>query len=202
MERSSQPSRPECCRQEGQAYAAQQGGSVEQPAGGVHREIHEPQAGVAPRLSNTASKRTNAGEDTVLSVELKTARAATGEARAGLPGSESVAREQSTVRNQGDPVISRCTNYEGQAGRDVRRQEGQTDGEPGVGSLHSSAGQSRASGTDVREGSDRTTQPAQATSAVRMTEQSWQTFLRATADKAQNKLSLACWYEKYRLARA
>jgi RNA-directed DNA polymerase len=187
MERSSQPSRPECCRREGQANAAQQGGGAEQPDGGVHREIHEPQAGVAHRLSNTASKLTNAGEDTVLSVELKTARAETGQARVGLPGSKSVAREQSTVRNQGDPVNSRRTNYEGQAGREVRRQEGLTDGEPGVGSLHSSAGQARGSGTDLREGSDRTTQPAQATSAVRTTGQSWQTFLRAIADKARKE---------------
>ena len=37
----------------------------------------------------------------------------------------------------------------------------------------------------MREGGDRTTQPAQATSAVRMTEQSWPTFLRAIADKAR-----------------
>jgi group II intron reverse transcriptase/maturase len=37
----------------------------------------------------------------------------------------------------------------------------------------------------VGEGSDQTTQPAQATSAVRTTEQSWPTFLRAIADKAR-----------------
>jgi len=37
----------------------------------------------------------------------------------------------------------------------------------------------------VREGGDRTTQPVQATSAVRMTGQSWPTFLRAIADKAR-----------------
>jgi group II intron reverse transcriptase/maturase len=39
----------------------------------------------------------------------------------------------------------------------------------------------------VREGGDRTTQPAQATSAVGTTEQSWQTFLRAIADKARKE---------------
>jgi retron-type reverse transcriptase len=39
----------------------------------------------------------------------------------------------------------------------------------------------------VREGGDRTTQSAQATSAVRRTEQSWPTFLRAIADKARRE---------------
>src|SRR5712671_4370937 len=146
MERSNQPPEPECCRREGEASAAQ--------------------AGVAPRLSNPASKPTNAGEDAVLPAELKTARAATGKALADLPGSKSVAHEEGTVRNQGDPVISRRTNNEDQAGRNVQRQEGRTEGKPGVGSLHSSAGQPRQSGADVREGGDRTTQPAQATSAV------------------------------------
>lgn len=184
MERSNQPPEPECCRREGQANAAQECGGAERHVGGVHREIHEPQAGVAPRLSNSASKPLAAGEDTVLSVELKTEGVATGKASAGLPGSQSVAREARTVRNQGDSASSRRTNYEGQAGREAQRQEGRTEGQPGVGSLHSSAGQPCSTGADVREGGDRTTQSAQATSAVRMTEQSWPTFLRAIADKA------------------
>jgi RNA-directed DNA polymerase len=122
-----------------------------------------------------------------LTVELKTSGAATGKAPTGLPGSQSVAREERTIRNQGDPAISRRTNYEGQAGRKAQRQEGPTEGKPGVGSLHSSAGQPRSSGADVREGGDRTTQSAQATSAVRMTGQSWPTFLRAIADKARRE---------------
>lgn len=185
MERSNQPPEPECCRREGQAKAVQQDSGAEQLVGGVHRDIHEPQAGVAPRLSNAASKPLAAGEDTVLPVELNTASAAKGEAQADLPGSQSVAREERTVRKHGDPVISRRTNYEGQAGRQAQRQEGPAEGKPGVGSRHSSAGQFRASGTELREGSDRTTQSAQATSAVRMTAQSWPTFLRAIADKAR-----------------
>lgn len=185
MEKSNQQPEPECCRREGQVNAAFASGGTERLVGGVHREIHEPQAGVAPRLSNAASKRTNAGEDTVLSVELKTDGTAIGEVPEDLPGSESVAREEKTIGNQGDPAIPRRTNYEGQAGREAQRQEGPTQGEPGVGSLHSSAGQPRNSGADLREGGDRTTQPAQATSAVRMTEQSWPTFLRAIADKAR-----------------
>ena len=84
-------------------------------------------------------------------------------------------------------MISRRTNYEGQAGREVQRQEGPAEGKPGVGSLHSSAGQPRTAGADVGEGGDRTTQSAQATSAVRTTEQSWPTFLRAIADKARKE---------------
>src|SRR5438093_4209689 len=136
MERSNQPPEPECCRGEGQAPANPPRGDsgAEQLIGGVHREIGEPQAGVAHRLSNPASKPTDAGGDDVLSSEPETNSAAKGEALEGLPGSKSVARQQGTVRNPGDPVISRRTNYEGQAGRDVRRQEGQTEGKPGVGS--------------------------------------------------------------------
>lgn len=187
MERSNQPPEPECCRREGQASAAQQGGEAERLVGGVHREIHEPQAGVAPRLSNPAPKAVAAGEDALQLAELNTAGAATGKALADLPGSQSVAREERTVRNQGDPAISRRTNYEYQAGRPAQRLEGPAEGKPEVGSLHSSAGQPRTTGADVREGGDRTTQSAQATSAVRKTEQSWQTFLRAIADKARKE---------------
>lgn len=185
MERSNQPPEPECCQREGQADVAQEGSGAEQLVGGVPRDIHEPQAGVAPRLSNPASKPLAAGEDAILTAELNTASADKGEAQAGLPGSQSVAREERTVRNHGDPVISRRTNHEGQAGRPVQRQEGPAEGEPGVGSPHSSAGQPRTSGADLHEGGDRTTQSAQATSAVRMTGQSWPTFLRAIADKAR-----------------
>jgi len=187
MERSNQPPEPECCRREGEANAAQEGGGAERLVGGVHRENHEPQAGVAPRLSNSASKSVAAGEDAFLLAELNTAGAAMGKASADLPGSQSVAREERAVRNQGDPVISRRTNYEHQAGRLAQRSEGRAEGKPGVGSLHSSAGQPRTTGADVREGGDRTTQSAQATSAVGTTDQSWPTFLRAIADKARRE---------------
>jgi len=185
MERSNQPSGPECCRGEGQADAAQEGSGAEQPLGGVHREVHEPQAGVAHRLSNPASEHRDAGEDDVCLSELNTVRAGNGEALADLPGSKSVAREHDTIRKHGGPAIPRRTNCEGQAGREAQRQEGPTEGKPGVGLLHSNAGQLHDNGADVREGGNRTTQPAQATSAVRPTGQSWQTFLRAIADKAR-----------------
>ena len=159
MERSNQPTEPECWRREGQVLAAHEGSSAERPVGGVHREIREPPAGVAPRLSNSASKPSDAGGDDVLSSEPKTNSAVTGKALEGLPGSKSVAREERAVRNQGAPAISRRTNYEGQAGRNAQRQEGQTEGKLGVGSLHSSSGQSRGTGTELSEGGDRTTQP-------------------------------------------
>ena len=109
--------------------------------------------------------------------------AAKGEALTGLPGSKSVAREEGTVRNQGDPEFSRRTNYEGQAGREVQREGGPTEGTPGVGSPNSSSRQGAS--PELSEGGDRTTQSAQATSAVGTTGQSWPTFLRAIADKAR-----------------
>lgn len=183
MERFNQPTEPECCRWEGEANAAQKSHGAERLVGGVHREIREPQAGVAHRLSNSASKPSDAGGQAVLPVEAEIRSAAKGEAPRSLPGSKSVAREERTVRNQGDPAFSRRTNYESQAGREAQRQEGPSEGMPGVGSLHSSSGPGAS--PDLSEGGDRTTQSAQATSAVRMTGQSWQTFLRAIADKAQ-----------------
>ena len=92
MERSNQPPKPECCRREGQANAAQEGGGAERLVGGVHRENHEPQAGVAPRLSNPASKSLAAGEDAFLLAELNTAGAAMGKATADLPPKSSPKR--------------------------------------------------------------------------------------------------------------
>jgi RNA-directed DNA polymerase len=183
MERSNQPPKPECCRGEGQANGVHEDDGAERPFGGVHRETRGPQAGVAPRLSNPASKPSAAGEDDILSSELNTGCAVTGETQTDLPGSKSVARAERTVRNQGDPGNPRRTNYEGQAGREVQRQEGPPEGTPGVGSLHSSHGQGAS--PDRGEGGDRTTQAAQATSAVRTTGQSWHPFLRSIADKAQ-----------------
>src|ERR1041384_1733288 len=183
MGTTTQPTRTECCRREGQANAAAQVGGAERLVGGVHRGTREPQAGVAHRLSNSASKPTDAGGQDVLPSEAEIRGAVKGEAQRSLPGSKSVAREERAVRNQGDPENSRRTNYEGQAGRKDQRQEGPTEGTPGVGSLHSSHGQGESS--DRGEGGDRATQSAQATSTVRTTGQGWRTFLRAIADKAR-----------------
>jgi retron-type reverse transcriptase len=52
---------------------------------------------------------------------------------------------------------------------------------------HSIQPQFRQSGTEAGEGANRATQSAQETRAVRTTEQDWQTFLRAIAEKAHTK---------------
>ena len=185
MERSNQPPKPECCRREGQGASAQQGAGPERPAGSVHREIRGPQAGVAPGLSNSASKPINADGDKVLLLQPNIAGAVDGEAQANLPGSQSVAREAKTLRNLGGPEGSRRTNCEGQAGRLNQRQGGGAEAVSGVGSQHSSLRQGRDNGPDWSEGSDRSTQLAQATGPVRTTGQGWKTFLQAIANKAQ-----------------
>ena len=82
-----------------------------------------PQAGFASGLSNSASKCLAADGDGLGRPEPNTDRAVVGEALEGLPGSKSVARVAAAARNQGDPAGSRRTNYEGQAGRGVQRQE-------------------------------------------------------------------------------
>jgi len=98
-----------------------------------------------------------------------------------LPGSKSVARAEADARNRGGPESPCRTNYEGQAGRAAQRQEAPPES-PGVGSAHSI--QRQGTSPDAGEGADRSTQPAQATRAVRTTEADWQTFLRAIAEKA------------------
>ena len=56
---------------------------------------------------------------------------------------------------------------------------------PGIGWVHSTGPQSQSS--EAREGTHRETQSAQATGPVRTTEQDWQTFLRARAEKANTQ---------------
>jgi hypothetical protein len=55
-------------------------------------------------------------------------------------------------------------------------------GAPGVGLVHSS--QQPGASPEAGEGANRSTQSAQATRTVRTTEEDWQTFLRAIAEKA------------------
>src|ERR1035438_4933578 len=123
MERSNQPPKPECCLQRGQEPE-----SRGMPAPNDLREAYTgqkrgPQAGFASCLSNSASKCSAADGDGLGMPEPNTDRAVAGEALEGLPGSQSVARAAAAARNQGDPAGSRRTNYEGQAGRGVQRQE-------------------------------------------------------------------------------
>lgn len=154
---------------------------AERRRGSVHREIREPQAGVAPSLSNSASKKLTAGGDDFATSEPNMDKAVSGEALASLPGSQSVAREEGTDRNLGHPESPRRTNCESQAGREKQRQEADP-GDQGIGLAHSSPRQ--GSGPESGEGANASTQPAQETSSARTAEYHWPTFLRAIADKA------------------
>ena len=153
----------------------------ERPARSVPRERREPQAGPASCLSNSASKEFNASGEAVNEDEPKTETSARGEGVEGLPGSQSVARAEGVARNRGGPESPCRTNCEGQAGRAAQRQEVPSD-PPGVGLAHSI--QPQGASPEAGEGANKSTQSAQATSAVRTTEKDWQTFLRAIAEKA------------------
>lgn len=120
--------------------------------------------------------------DGFISPEPNTNETASGEVSGGLPGSKSVARDEGDVRNLRDPGSSRRSNCGNQAGRRAQRQEEPADGGPGVRSVHSNPGQGH--GPDPGEGADTMMQSAQETSAVRTTESSWRTSLRAIAKKA------------------
>src|ERR1035437_3291202 len=161
MERSNQPPKPECCLQPGQ--------EPESPGMTAPNDLREaytgqkrgPQAGFASCLSNSASKWSAADGDGLGMPEPNTDRAVAGEALEGLPGSKSVARAAEAARNQGDPEGSRRTNYEGQAGREVQRQEERPEARQGVGFVHSSPWQDAS--LEAGEGANRLTKHAQAT---------------------------------------
>ena len=154
---------------------------VERRLGSVSREKREPQAGPASCLSNSASKGADASGESVESDEPNIEVSGNGEDAESLPGSQSVARAEGNTSNEGGPENSCRTNFEGQAGKQTQRQGVSADS-PGVGLVHSIQGQGASS--DPEEGTNRTTQSAQATSAVRKTDKDWPTFLRAIAEKA------------------
>ena len=176
MGRPNQPPQPECCREEGQATAPE-GAVAEQPPGGVHRDRREPQAGVAPRLSHSAPKRSDAGGEGVIPPKAHTEETAHGEVSKGLPGSQSVARAEDETRNLRGPADPRRTNCGSQAGKSNQRQEERTEGKSGFRSVHSSA-RARPRGPDPHEGTDTSTQPAKETSAVRAARRKAGRFLR------------------------
>jgi RNA-directed DNA polymerase len=180
MEKSNQLPKTEGCSAEGEPVDLWYY-RVKRPSRSVSRDKREPQAGPATCLSNSASKVQDASGDGVCLPEPNTKMAAQGEAIEGLPGSKSVARAEADARNRGGPESPCRTNYEGQAGREAQRQEAPPES-PGVGSAHSI--QRQGASPEAGEGSDKSTQPAQATSTVRTTERDWQTFLRAIAEKA------------------
>lgn len=176
MERSNQPPKTESCSTEGEQPVDLHAYRSERLLRSVLREKREPQAGAASGLSNSASKNLTASGDGVLSPEPNTSRADKGEATGDLPGSKSVVREEGNARNWGGPERSCRTNYESQAGREPQRQEAVSEATQGVRSAHSTVQRS--------EGADTLAQSAQGTRTVRTTEQDWQTFLRAIAQKA------------------
>lgn len=154
---------------------------LERPGRSVPRERREPQAGPASCLSHSASRDYCASGDGFDSPESNTKAPVNGEDAEDLPGSESVAREEGSTRNPGGPEGACRTNCEGQAGRAGQRQEA-TPHPPGVGWAHTI--REGSASPPPGKGAHRSTQSAQATSAVRTTEQDWQTFLRAIAEKA------------------
>jgi len=177
MERSNQPPKTEGCSVEGLQSVDLHYYRRERPSRSIPREKREPQAGPASGLSNSASKFTNAGGDVVLYTEPNMCAADKGEVGHNLPGSKSVARAEGDTRNWGGPESSCRTNYESQAGKDPQNKAVSSEDTQGVRLAHSTA--------EASEGADTLTQSAKATSPVRMTEQDWQTFLRAIAEKAK-----------------
>ena len=107
---------------------------------------------------------------------------ASGKGGEGLPGSKSVAREEGSTWNRGDPESPCRTNCESQAGRKAQPPEAPSDA-PGVGLAHSIPRQGAS--PETGEGVNSSTPPAQATSPVRPTEKDWPTFLQAITEKAQ-----------------
>jgi hypothetical protein len=109
---------------------------LERPSRSVSRKEREPQAGPASCLSNSASKVSKAGGESVMMAEPKTDTTAQGEGVEGLPGSKSVARAQGGTWNEGGPGSPCRTNCESQAGTEAQRQGAPPD-DPGVGLVHS-----------------------------------------------------------------
>lgn len=188
MERPNQSPKPESCSAEG--------GPENQPevdllffqnerlSRSVPREKREPQVGPASYQSDSASRGSHASGEGVVMPESNTEPPVTGKGGEGLPGSQSVAREEGSTWNRGGPGSPCRTNCEGQAGRTAQRTEAPSD-TPGVGLAHSIPPQGNS--PEAEEGANRSTQSAQATSAVRTTETDWQTFLRAIAERARTE---------------
>src|SRR5512132_273035 len=185
MERPNQPPKTEGCS-ERQEPVDLQYFRLKEPPRSVPPGTSEPQAGVASGLSNSAPKPSNAdGNDVGVSAP-KIDVTAKGEGTESLPGSKSVAHLEGSTRNWGVPEGSCRTNFESQAGKAVQRQGGQSeDHTQGIGLAHSTWPQSDNS--EAREGVNTLTQPPQATGPERKSEQDWQTFLRAIANKAQHQ---------------
>jgi len=98
-----------------------------------------------------------------------------------LPGLERGARgRKHTERRRPDeePPAALTTR----AKQEEAQRQGKPPGDSGVGLVHSS--QRQGASPEAGEGANRSTQSAQETRTVRTTEEDWQTFLRAIAEKA------------------
>ena len=178
--RSNQPPKTEDCSVEGQPVDLWVHGK-ERLSRSVSTAKREPQAGPASSLSNPASRESNASGQDVVMDESNTKSPGKGEGEEGLPESKSVARAEGSTWNEGDPDSPCRTNCESQAGKEAPPQRSASR-LPGVGLAHSS--QQQGASPEAGEGANKSTQSAQATRTVRTTEQDWQTFLRAIAEKA------------------
>jgi len=182
MERLNQPPNTECCPKEGQASVT--ASDVSRTTFGKRTQgTTQAVSGNRTPLKQSSLETTlqYAGGDAVASAEPNMEVIATGEMAGDLPGSKSMAREERDDGNLGDPEKTRHANCGSQSGRSVQRQGEGFDAFPGVRSV-------RSSQDNPGEGADTITRPAQETSAVRTTDKSWSTSLRAIANKAvQNK---------------
>ena len=154
----------------------------ERPTRSVPRERREPQAGPASCLSNSASKGFNASGDGVNAYGTQN-RDARHEVRAwracrGLRAWR--ARKETHETEEARRVPAALTARAKQEGRRNDKKRRLTLRESDWPIVSSRRAQAREAG----EGANKSTQSAQATSPVRTTEQDWQTFLRAIAEKA------------------
>src|SRR5437899_4158570 len=177
MERSNQPPNTECCWEEGQAGVA--AGDASQTTSWKRTQGTSQAASGCRTPLKPSSPETiqHAGGDAVASAEPNTEATVRGEVAGDLPGSQRVAREDRADGNLGRPEATRRANCGSQSGRNVQRQEECSESNQGIRSVHSSQ-------PNAGEGIDTITQSAQETSAVRTTDQSWSTSLRAIANKA------------------
>jgi RNA-directed DNA polymerase len=177
MERPNQPSHTECCQQKGQANVAAGDASRTTCWKRTQGTSQAVDGSRTPSKLSSLETVEHAGGDAVAIAEPNTEASATGEFAGDLPGSKRMAREERVEGNLGGPETSRRTNCGSQSGKSLQRQEEGSEAIPGVRSVHSSQRQ-------TGQGADIITQPAQETSAVRTTAQSWSTSLRAIANKA------------------
>jgi len=184
--RLNQPPKPECCRVEGQAGASEKDADSRTTAWKRTQGNSQAASGSRTPLKQSSLETIQyAGGDGVASPEPNTEETVSGEVSRDLPGSQSVAREQRAVQKLGSPAASRGTNCGSQTGQEVQRLEDLPTGkqEQGIRPVHSSSGSGKRC-PNPEQGTGRTTQPAKETSAVRTTESSWRTSLRAITNKA------------------